>query len=121
MVASYTFALLARIQGKYRRINIAKDVIRVIGMPRYIALRINPEMNSILVESSLEGNRPSFKVPDDLCQNIDRKMSIISTAFVMDVMNSNSLDPSKTYLVNGTYSEKNNAVVFDMKDAQVLI
>ena len=36
--------------GRQNIIQTGKDVVRVLGVPPYISIRINPEMDSILVE-----------------------------------------------------------------------
>ena len=46
-------------------------------------------------------------------------MVINSTSFVVGMMTRNGLDLRETYQIEGVYSEKNNAVVFDIKDATV--
>ena len=46
-------------------------------------------------------------------------MIISSASFVIGFMVKNNLDLSETYQIDGIYSEKNNAAVFQMKDAKV--
>ena len=107
------------LRGKGQSIYISKDAIRLIGTPRYITLRVNSAMDSLLIEESLENNRLSFKVPDDLYSNRNSKMQIASKSFVSGMMTSNALDPDETYIVEGMYSERNNAIVFSVKDARI--
>lgn len=105
--------------GRQNCIQIGKDVVRVLGAPPYIAIRINPEMDSVLIESAEEKHKLSFKVPEDICMNKNRQMVINSTSFVVGMMTRNELDLKETYQIEGVYSEKNNAVVFNIKDATV--
>ncbi len=42
-----------------------------------------------------------------------------SASFVIGFMVKNNLDLSETYQIDGVYSEKNNAAVFQIKDAKV--
>lgn len=107
--------------GRQNCVQVGKDVVRVLGAPPYIAIRINPELDSILFESAVEKHRLSFKVPDDLCLNSNRQMVINSTAFVTGLMLHNNLDITETYQMEGVYSEKNNAVVFKIKDAKLYV
>ena len=46
-------------------------------------------------------------------------MRVTSKSFVTGIMTKNGLDPDITYHVEGVYSEKNNAVIFNLKDAQI--
>ena len=55
--------------GRQNIIQTGKDVVRVLGVPPYISIRINPEMDSILVEPAEEKHKLSFKVADDICFN----------------------------------------------------
>ena len=105
--------------GRQNCIQLGKDVVRVLGAPPYIAIRINPEMDSVLIESAEEKHKLSFKVPEDICMNKNRQMVINSTSFVVGMMTRNELDLKETYQIEGVYSEKNNAVVFNIKDATV--
>ena len=105
--------------GRQNIIQTGKDVVRVLGVPPYISIRINPEMDFILVEPAEEKHKLSFKVADDICFNKNRQVIISSASFVIGFMVKNNLDLSETYQIDGIYSEKNNAAVFQMKDAKV--
>ncbi len=105
--------------GRQHVIQIGKDVVRVLGVPPYISIRINLEMDSILIESAMEKHKLSFKVADDICFNKNRQMTITSASFVIGLMVQNNLDLSETYQIEGVYSEKNNAVVFNIKDSKL--
>ena len=107
--------------GRQNVIQVAKDVVRVLGAPTYISLRVNQNMDSILIEGAEEKNKLSFKVPSDLCLNGNRQMVITSLSFVNGFMIHNKLDLSETYRVDGIYSEKNNAVVFNLRDAKLYV
>ena len=107
--------------GRQNCLQVGKDVVRVLGAPPYIALRINQELDSILLESAVEKHKLSFKVPSDLCFNKNRQMVINSTAFVTGLMLHNGLDIKETFQLEGVYSEKNNAVVFKLQDAKLYV
>ena len=104
--------------GRQKCVQIGKDVVRVLGAPSYLSIRINPEFDSILVESAEEKHKLSFKVPEDIFKNKNRQMVISSISFVNGVMTQNELDLKETYQIEGVYSEKNNAVVFDIRNAR---
>ena len=50
--------------------------------------------------------------------NDNRQMRVTSTPFVTGIMTINGLVLDDCYHVEGVYSEKNNAVVFKLKDAE---
>lgn len=105
--------------GRYNSMQIGKDVMRVLGAPPYIAIRVNREMNSLLIEGAVEKHKLSFKVPSDIYENHNRQMIINSMSFVISMMTLNNMDLAETYTIEGVYSEKNNAVVFDMNASKV--
>lgn len=110
--------LCISLYGPRRTIQIRKDVVRVLGAPPYITFRVNQDMSSILVEGAIEKTKISFKVPADLYMNDNRQMRVTSTPFVTGIMAINGLVLDDCYHVEGVYSEKNNAVVFKLKDAE---
>ncbi len=112
-------SLRISLYGRTHVLQIGKDVVRVLGAPPYLALRINQEMDSLLIESAMEKHRLSFKVADDLYSNKNRQMTITSISFIIGLMTRNAMDLKETYQIEGVYSEKNNAVVFNLKDARV--
>lgn len=104
--------------GPRRTIQIRKDVVRVLGTPPYITFRVNQDLSSMLIEGAIEKTKISFKVPADLYKNEDRQMRVTSKSFVTGLMMTNGLDLANGYHVEGVYSEKNNAVVFKLKEAE---
>lgn len=106
--------------GRSSRVQIGKDVLRVIGAPSYITVRINRNMDSLVIEAAQEKHKLSFKVPDGIMLSHNMQMLLTSESFVHGVMLRNELDLNETYEVPGIYSEKNNAVVFNMADSVLL-
>ena len=105
--------------GKSNSIHISKDAIRVIGAPPYICFKINREMDSIAVAPCKEQDILSFKVPEDIYFVHRVQMRVTSQSFVGGLMIRNGMEPLHTYKVNGTYLEKENAVVFHLADKQI--
>ncbi len=114
-------SLRISLYGRTHVLQIGKDVVRVLGAPPYLALRINQEMDSLLIESAMEKHKLSFKVADDLYVNKNRQMTITSISFVIGLMTRNAMNLEETYQIEGVYSEKNNAVVFNLKDARLYV
>lgn len=59
-------------------------------------------------------------IADDFYLNAEKEMKVISTSFVEGLMIRNELDLAESYRVEGVYSEKNNVVVFNFKNAERL-
>lgn len=114
-------SLRISLYGRTHVLQIGKDVVRVLGAPPYLALRINQEMDSLLIESAMEKHKLSFKVADDLYVNKNRQMTITSISFVIGLMTRNAMNLEETYQIEGVYSEKNNAVVFNLKNARLYV
>lgn len=107
------------IYGKIKEIYIGKDILRLLGAPKFICLKINKGMDSFII-SPCEGKEfMSFKVPEDIMSNPNKKMRVFSRSFVSGILIMNGMSDEATYKITGTYLEKNNAVVFKMSDAKV--
>lgn len=111
--------LLLSIYGKKNSVSVGKDVLRVIGAPTHICIKINQGMDSFLVMPCSEKDPMSFRVPDNINFDGHKQMTVTSQSFVIGLLAMNDLDFNCTYRIIGTYSEKNNAVVFNMADIQV--
>ena len=115
-----TVKLRISIYGKQNCIQIGKDVLRILGAPLFICLKINKEMNSIVVEPAQEKTALSFRVPDGILFN-HKQMIITSASFVIGLMAMNDLDFNETYQIDGIYSEKNNATVFNIHNSKLYV
>lgn len=105
--------------GKVNAINIGKDVIRVLGAPLYICFKVNRNMDSIIIAPCEGKETLSFKVPDNIYLVNSVQMRVTSRSFVLGLMTMNNMNMSYTYKVAGTYSEKNNVVIFHLADKRV--
>lgn len=106
------------IQGRWSDIQISKDVIRALGEPSHICLRVNDANHSLAICPCDAAEVLSFKTPDGFLTERYKKFRIHSTQFVKGLLQENQLDEGKTYSLIGTYSEKNNAVVFSFDEVQ---
>lgn len=57
--------------GKQVCISVGKDIIRSLGRPSYICIRINSAFNSVLFKPCEEHDPMSFKVPEKLLSVTD--------------------------------------------------
>ncbi len=107
------------IYGRINVIHIGKDVLRVIGAPSYICLKINKKMDSFVVMPCEMTEPMAFKVPEDIMLNTRKQMKVTSQSFVIGLLSINELEFEHTYKISGIYSENNNAVVFNMSDIRI--
>ena len=103
------------LQGYQNAISIGKDVIRLLGNPTHICLKINEEGNKIVVAPCIEKEVMSFKVPDKLLTNHRCVFRVYSKQFVHSIMEANGMDMGLSYTIPGIYSEKQNAACFDLR------
>ncbi len=104
------------IYGYRYRIYIGKDVIRALQCPEHICLKINESINSIAVMPSDSSEIMSFRVPEKYFHSRSSLMQISSKQFVCMLLEKNKLAVTGTYMINGTYSEMENACVFRLND-----
>lgn len=114
-----TVKLDVSIYGRESIIHIGKDVLRVLGAPVNVCLKVNQGMDSFAVMPCDEKDAMSFRVPDDIMFNSHRQMRVTSRSFVTGLLAMNDLEVNHTYIISGGYSEKNNAVIFNMSDIHV--
>lgn len=104
------------IYGRINAIHIGKDVLRVIGAPSHICLKINREMDSFAVMPCEPTEPMAFRIPDGIMFSNRKQMKVTSQSFVIGLLSVNGLEVGHTYKISGIYSENNNAVVFHMSD-----
>lgn len=115
----YSVRVEISISGKRKEIHIGKDVVRLLGAPRYLCLKVNKAMDSIAVMPCPEKEYMSFKVPDGILLGKHVSMRVVSRAFVEKILMANGYKDNSTYQITGTYLEKNNAVIFNMADMRL--
>lgn len=107
------------ISGKSYTIRVFKDVIRILNCPKYICLKIkNNEAIAILPSDIKEPM--SFRIPQGLFSNENVQFIITSKSFVSGILAGNNLNYENTYRLLGYYSEKENAMFFNMNNIQVI-
>lgn len=76
--------LRVTIPAESRRLNVGKDVIRILGSPAYICVLQRKDRKSIAITSCAAEHPMSFKVPDKLLTDGQCRMMINGIQF-MDV------------------------------------
>lgn len=108
------------LQGARNCISIGKGVIRALGKPSHISLKISDCHDSISVFPCDEDDVMSFRIPAKLFLDHSCVMRITSKRFVQGIMRTNDLDPTRTYILSGSYLEKQNTAVFSLAGAVIL-
>ncbi len=111
--------LAISISGKNYTIRVFKDVIRILNCPKYICLKIKNNDAIAILPSSIK-EPMSFRVPQDLFSNENEQFVITSKSFVSGILLYNNLNYESTYRLLGYYSEKENAMFFNMNNIQVI-
>lgn len=113
-------ALSLSINTKKYTLSVNRDSVRLLGVPEYVCLRVNEARNSILVMECDSSDFMSFRVPADLFTNDGRSLVITSKQFVNSLIVANELPIGNTYRVNGQYSEKQKAIVYNISDYSII-
>jgi len=106
--------LTLSLSGCDDRIHIGKDVVRVLGLPRYVCIKVNEDLSSIAVLPSEEKEYMSVKVPENLFTDQKATLRISSKSYVNQLLITNGLDPSVSHAFRGVLSSNSNAVVFNL-------
>ncbi len=112
--------LTITLQGKKGTIGIRKNVYRTMGCPRYVSLRISYKSNTLMLRPCESKDVMSFQAPKDFIARRDVNFRMNSLKFVRDLLEDNNLDQETTYVLDGTFSKPNNAVLFPLNTATVL-
>lgn len=102
------------LQGKHNCISIGKGVIKALGTPTHVSLKISDAHDSISVFPCDEDDVMAFRVPAKLFVDHKCVMRINSKRFVLGIMKTNNLDTSRTYTLSGEYLKEKNAAVFSL-------
>lgn len=102
------------LQGPWGAIRVGKGVIKTLGCPEYICLRVNEKRNILAIRPCGPGDKMSFKVPPDYIDRVGVQFRIYSKQFVRSFLEWNGLSPESCCCVDGEYSEKDHAIFFEM-------
>ena len=102
------------LQGANYCISVGKGVIRAMGSPSHISLKISDDHGSISVFPCEEEDVMAFRVPDKLFLDHRCVMRINSKRFVHGLMKTNDLDITRTYILSGEYLKGKNTAVFSL-------
>lgn len=100
-------------------ITIGKDIVRALGFPKYVCLRINESSNSFAIIPCEEHDVMSFKVPERLLSDHHTVFRINSKQFVLNLILKYDLDVSCVYGCRGAYGQKVNAVIVNLSKENI--
>ena len=91
-----TLSLILTIKSLRNKIYVGKDIVRVLGAPRYVCVKINEDMSSLAIQPGDEKEYMSFKVPEKLflshkCEFTINSMNISSLSDTPDRKKSDTL------------------------------
>ena len=112
--------LTITLQGKQGAIGIRKNVYRAIGCPRYVSLRISYKNNTLMLRPCESKDVMSFQAPKNFLSNHNTNFRVHSLKFVRELLESNNLEQETTYLLEGTFAKRHNAVIFPLNTATLL-
>ncbi|MGN1373231.1 MAG: hypothetical protein ACI4VK_04185 [Candidatus Coproplasma sp.] len=103
------------IQPYQNGLTISKDVVKCLGFPTHICLRINETTNSFAIIPCEPDDVMSFKVPEKLLTDHHCVFRIHSKQFMFNLVLKYDLDIKNVYNCKGIYSPKMNAVIFSLE------
>ena len=121
--------LRVTIPAESRRMNVGKDVIRILGSPAYICVLQRKDRKSIAITPCAAEHPMSFKVPDRLLTDGQCRMMINGIQFIQALLEANGLAAGKDHQFKGGMmlrkmqlsfrSKMVNKVLSRLKDVQL--
>lgn len=114
--------LRVTIPAESRRMNVGKDVIRVLGSPAYICVLQRKDRKAIAITPCAAEHPMSFKVPGRLLTDGQCRMMINGIQFIQVLLEANGLAAGKDHQFKGRYDAEKNAVIISLeKDEQSVL
>ena len=110
-----SFHLNITVKGSRNSIYISKDVIRALGVPTYVCIKINEDMSSLAIEPGEEKEYMAFKVPEKLFDSHKHEFTVHSKSFVHELLSKNALDSTKNHPLRGICVHNGKAILFKIK------
>ena len=98
--------LRVTIPAESRRMNVGKDVIRILGSPAYICVLQRKDRKSIAITPCAAEHPMSFKVPDKLLTDGQCRMMINGIQFIQVLLEANGLEAGKDHQFKGRHDAK---------------
>ena len=102
--------------GNWNHIRVGRRVIRALGDPDCICLRVNQKMDTIALLPCTNTDPMSYRVPDEFFTDARVMFRIYCKNFVKEFLSVNGLDPDRSYILPGNLVEQKNAAFFSVSD-----
>ena len=100
-------------------LTIGKDIIKSLGYPKHVCLRINESNRSFAIIPCEANDVMSFKIPDKLFTNSKCVFRIKSKFFLISLILKYNLEPTCVYSCKDVYSKKLNAVIVSLDESNL--
>ena len=107
------------IQPYKNSLTIGKDIIKSLGYPKHVCLRINESNRSFAIIPCEANDVMSFKIPDKLFTDSKCVFRIKSKSFLISLILKYNLEPTCVYSCKGVYSKKLNAVIVSLDESNL--
>ena len=107
------------IQPYRSSLTIGKDIIKSLGYPKYVCLRINDANRSFAIIPCEANDVMSFKIPERLFTDHKCVFRINSKSFLISLVLKYNLEPTCVYSCKGIYSQKLNAVIVSLDESNL--
>ena len=104
------------IQPYRSSLTIGKDIIKSLGYPKHVCLRINESNRSFAIIPCEANDVMSFKIPERLFTDHKCVFRINSKSFLISLVLKYNLEPTCVYSCKGIYSQKLNAVIVSLDE-----
>lgn len=113
--------LLVTIPAESRRMNVGKDVIRVLGSPAYICVLQRKDRKAIAITPCAAEHPMSFKVPgrlltDGQCRMMINGIQFMQRTSIQALLEANGLAAGKDHQFKGRYEAEKNAVIISLEN-----
>ncbi len=114
-----TDSMYILVQCKHNTLTVGKDIIRYLGFPTHVCLRINATRDSFIIFPCKPDDVMSFKVPEHLFTDAHCSMRIHSKQFLYHIVTANSLDDNYVYSYSAHYVKDKNLVLVNLNDESI--
>ncbi len=106
--------------GREGAIGIRKNVVKALGSPRYVSLRISYKNKSLLLLPCDQKDVMSYEMPHDFMNGRHINFRIYSLSFVQDLLKTHGLNSDASYILKGKLSSKIKGIYFPLSTAKLI-
>lgn len=102
-------------------ITIGKDIVKSLGFPTHVCLRINDVNKSFAIIPCEADDVMSFKVPDKLLTDHHCVFRLHSKEFLLNLILKYDLNPNSVYEYKGKYCPNINAIIVSLEKGNLSV